>query len=98
MDLQVDSFFVRDLDSEISRRESEVVEQFSKSSKDFHVLRDHPYHDISILGGLWGIKFQNTVIREKFTQSFNQLLSDPLVNSTRTTHGPDQTALTKYFW
>ena len=62
------------------------------------MLRDHPYHDISILGGMWGIKFQNTIIREKFTQSFNQLLSDPLVNSTRTIHGPDQTALTKYFW
>ena len=33
MDLQVDSLFVRDLDSEISKREAEVVEQFSKSSK-----------------------------------------------------------------
>ena len=67
-------------------------------SQDFHVMRDHPHHRISILGGLWGIKFQNSNIREKFSKTFNDLLLDPLVNSTRTKHGPDQTALDKYIW
>jgi hypothetical protein len=33
MDLHVDSLLVRDLDSEISKREAEAVEQFSKSSQ-----------------------------------------------------------------
>ena len=66
--------------------------------QDFHAMRDHPMHDTSILGGLWGVKFQRQVIREKFADSFNQLLLDPLANATRNTHGPDQTALTKYFW
>ena len=61
-------------------------------------MRDHPMHDTSILGGLWGVKFKRQCIRENFADSFNQLLMDPLANATRTTHGPDQTALTKYFW
>ena len=33
MDLQVNSFFVRDLDSEITQREAEVVNQFVVSDK-----------------------------------------------------------------
>ena len=33
MDLQVNSFFVRDLDSEITQREAEVVDQFVGSDK-----------------------------------------------------------------
>ena len=33
MDHQVDSLFVRDLDSDISKREQEVVQEFSRSSK-----------------------------------------------------------------
>ena len=61
-------------------------------------MRDHPYHDTSILGGMWDVKLHKKTIKEKFTNSFNQLLRDPLVNSTRLTHGPDQVALTKYFW
>ena len=73
-----------------------IFEQYL--SQDFHVMRDHPHHRISILGGLWGIKLQKSNIREKFSKSFNDLLLDPLVNSTRIKHGPDQTALDKYIW
>ena len=61
-------------------------------------MRDHPYHDTSVLGGLWGVKFQKQSVREKFNSAFNRLLLDPLVNATRAMHGPDQAALTKYFW
>ena len=39
MDRQVDSLFVRDLDSDISKREQEAVQEFSRSSK---VLKMYP--------------------------------------------------------
>jgi hypothetical protein len=53
----------RDADSRISIRESSAVEEWIKSGKSLHVMRDHPYHRIpagnnqlGILGGMWGIK------------------------------------------
>ena len=61
-------------------------------------MRDHPWHNTSILGGLWGIKLQNKEIRETYIKSFNMLLHDPLVNATRLEYGPDQDLLLKYFW
>ena len=61
-------------------------------------MRDHPGHNVSILGGLWGIKLQNEAIRREYTKAFNQLLDDPLVNTTRLEYGADQDVLLKYFW
>lgn len=53
----------RDADSRITLRESLAVEEWIKSGKSLHVMRDHPYHRIpagnnqlGILGGMWGIK------------------------------------------
>jgi hypothetical protein len=53
----------RDADSRFSLRESLAVDEWIKSGKSLHVMRDHPYHRIpagnnqlGILGGMWGIK------------------------------------------
>lgn len=53
----------RDADSRISIREKLAVDEWIKSGKSLHVMRDHPYHRIpagnnqlGILGGMWGIK------------------------------------------
>jgi len=53
----------RDADSRISHRESLAVNEWIRSGKTLHVMRDHPFHKIpagtnqlSILGGMWGIK------------------------------------------
>ena len=43
MDLQVTSFLVRDLDSEITKREAEVVNQFLKSNKVRTSINDISY-------------------------------------------------------
>ena len=61
-------------------------------------MRDHPGHNTTILGGLWGIKLQNKEIREKYISSFNMMCHDPLVNTTRLEYGTDQDLLLKYFW
>jgi hypothetical protein len=46
----------RDTDSRLNSRESNAVNQWLKSNKDFHIMRDHPYHNTEILGGMWGVR------------------------------------------
>lgn len=50
----VDRFIVRDLDSIIYQREVDAVKEWIESGKTWHAMRDHPYHWIHILGGMWG--------------------------------------------
>jgi hypothetical protein len=69
----------RDADSRFSLRESLAVDEWIKSGKSLHVMRDHPYHRIpagnnqlGILGGMWGIKAKTLPITEmiyKFSKS-----------------------------
>lgn len=47
----------RDCDSRLSKREKAAVEEWLKSDKRFHIMRDHPWHNIEILGGMWGAKY-----------------------------------------
>ena len=56
LDQDVDVLLVRDLDSHISMREVSAVKEFLNSTKDFHIMRDHPFHIQPIMGGLWGIR------------------------------------------
>ena len=54
------SFYLsRDTDCRLSKREKKAIEQFMKSDKKFHIIRDHPWHNTLILGGLWGAKQLN---------------------------------------
>lgn len=46
----------RDCDSRISNRELEAVNEWLDSDKDFHIMRDHPYHTWPILTGMWGCR------------------------------------------
>ncbi|CAF3079143.1 unnamed protein product [Rotaria socialis] len=53
----VDFFLSRDLDSPVMKRETETIELWESNEERnsiFHIARDHRYHDIPILGGLWG--------------------------------------------
>lgn len=52
----VELMMVRDADSRVHIRDRWAIRQFVESSKKAHAIRDHPYHTIEILGGLWGIK------------------------------------------
>lgn len=46
----------RDTDSRLSLREKLAVDEWLSSDKDFHIMRDHPYHNTEILGGMWGVR------------------------------------------
>lgn len=61
-DSEVDIFLSRDTDSRITQREVHAVQEWANSDKDFHIMRDHPYHGVPILGGMWGCR--NGIMRE----------------------------------
>jgi len=51
-----DVMISRDTDSRLSFREKSAVDEWLESNKDFHIMRDHPYHTTEILGGMWGCR------------------------------------------
>ena len=51
-----DVVIVRDADSRVNKREKAAVDQWLKSDKDFHIMRDHPKNRTKILAGLWGAR------------------------------------------
>tara|TARA_Y100000401_G_scaffold36988_1_gene27700 strand:- start:3237 stop:4859 length:1623 start_codon:yes stop_codon:yes gene_type:complete len=46
----------RDTDSVILWRELHAVNEWLESNKTLHCMRDHRWHDIPVLAGMWGIK------------------------------------------
>lgn len=51
-----DIMISRDTDSRLGLREKAAVDEWLISDKDFHIMRDHPYHRTEILGGMWGVR------------------------------------------
>ena len=70
-DPDVNIFLSRDCDSRISDREVTAVKEWLDSDKDFHIMRDHPYHTVPILGGMWGCR--NGILRNI---NFSKLISN----------------------
>jgi hypothetical protein len=93
--VQVDAYVSRDLDSRLNAREISAVNEWIDSDKDFHFMRDHPYHGTTILGSGWGCKLHRAFIRNKWKKSWFKGFQDPMVWAKRTDHGPDQTFLDK---
>ncbi len=55
-DKDIDIVIIRDCDSRVNNREREAVDEWLKSDKGFHIMRDHPHHKFPIMGGMWGAK------------------------------------------
>lgn len=53
-DPNVDWFMCRDTDSRLNAQELLAVEEWVRSGKSFHIMRDHIYHMELILAGMWG--------------------------------------------
>jgi len=51
-----DIYLCRDTDSRLNYREKAAVDAWLDTNKDFHIMRDHPFHRIEILGGAWGCR------------------------------------------
>jgi hypothetical protein len=55
-DNSVEIMISRDCDSRLHKRESNAVYEWIESEMPFHIIRDHSYHSVPILGGMWGVK------------------------------------------
>jgi hypothetical protein len=53
-DTTVDWFVCRDADSRLNCQELIAVDEWLRSGRPFHVMRDHIYHMELILAGMWG--------------------------------------------
>jgi hypothetical protein len=65
-DPEVDIWLSRDSDSRLGLRERCVVDEWLKSDKTCHIIRDHPQHTACIMGGMFGIN--NVRFRERYGQ------------------------------
>jgi hypothetical protein len=62
-DSYVEEWHSRDLDAKILEREIDAVREWKKTDYAFHIMRDNPYHNVDILGGMFGVR-QNTPERK----------------------------------
>ena len=57
------------------------MEEFLKSDSLIHVMRDHPAHGASMLGGTWGAKVIN--LRKEFLLGFKKMFKVCLAAENR---------------
>lgn len=76
-DRDVEIMMPRDADTRILEREKLAVNEWLKSGKLFHIMRDHPDHGAKIFGGMFGTK-KNSAIK-----SWNKLINKIRQNGTR---------------
>jgi hypothetical protein len=55
-DPEVEIMMSRDTDTRFLQREKLAVDEWVSSDAMFHIMRDHPYHDTQILGGMYGVR------------------------------------------
>jgi len=67
-----DTVISRDTDSRLNHREKAAVDEWLASDKDFHIMRDHPYHATEILGGMWGVRNGLLKGMEKMIADYNR--------------------------
>ena len=81
-DEEADVVVFRDTDCRLCEREKTAVDQWIKSDKIFHIMRDHPFHGFPILGGMWGMKKN-----EKY--DMKKLIIDFYENKSKNSYGTD---------
>ena len=62
----------RDCDSRLNLREKCAVDEWMKSYKSFHIMRDHPWHGTEILGGMWGVKYPKLRKMKKMIEDYTK--------------------------
>lgn len=53
-DSSAERILLRDTDSRLTRRERAAVAEWERSGLAGHIMRDHPYHSMPVMGGMWG--------------------------------------------
>mmetsp|Transcript_50501 Transcript_50501/g.163632 ORF Transcript_50501/g.163632 Transcript_50501/m.163632 type:complete len:247 (-) Transcript_50501:239-979(-) len=90
IDPTVSVFLSRDTDNELIARDRDAVfDWLNNSTRDCHVMRDHPKHGTEIMGGMWG--FRNA---GPYRKHFEHLIYDPHNKRKQ----DDQRALSRHLW
>ena len=94
---QIDSnncTIIRDADSRVNDRERWCYDQWLRSGKALHVIKDHPAHfNIPILGGAWGLN------RSAMTDAHLRFLREQLANWRHNyKYGDDEAFLAQHVW
>jgi hypothetical protein len=92
---QVQHVIFRDADSRPSEREARLVNDWIKSGKRFHIIRDHPAHFNPIMGGLWGCAGGS---RLNFIERVRNLISQPSTPTGLAVYGYDQAYLANHVY
>jgi hypothetical protein len=71
----VERVIFRDTDSRISSRECLLIQEWTQSEKELHIIRDHPFHAIPILGGMWGVQGSRAIEEVRFALESNSSLN-----------------------
>ena len=67
----VERFISRDADSRISLREKYAVDEWIKSGKSLHIMRDHPkWHNVKIFAGMFGLVIQDNYNLESIVEKW----------------------------
>jgi hypothetical protein len=56
LDTRYEYAMTRDADSRPNEREADAVREWIESGKRWHTMRDHRYHSVPIMGGLFGVR------------------------------------------
>ena len=60
-----------------------------------HNMRDHPWHAVQFMAGLWAAKLYQPYIRKKMKESMENMVKDPTYAfMDRKQKGPDTTLMT----
>lgn len=73
----VDFWLSRDADSRVSAREFKMIDEWMKSGKTLHCIRDHKCHCHPIMGGMFGInnrKFHDTYKFDKISDIIKRMV------------------------
>lgn len=62
----VERFISRDADSRLSMREKHAVDEWIRSGKKLHIMRDHPHHKTEMYGGMFGLMPQGVDLKNDY--------------------------------
>ena len=102
-DTTLERFIVRDVDSRLSNKEVAAVKEWIESGKEFHIMRDHRFHQQYIMGGMFGAtrefinRYKDFFDKEK-ESLFSSLTFQEIYHSSGKYYQTDQLFLARYIW
>jgi hypothetical protein len=71
-DPSVNMMVSRDCDSFLSARDAAAVDEWLDSGKKFHIMRDQYYHNVPIMGGMWGVRDRILLDMETLIKNYHR--------------------------